>query len=204
MPFCVKPTKFIEAIYFLIKLFFDMTTFLQKTTVLGAILGLMLTFNACGSKKTTTTTASKPTTTKPQTTTQPTETVVEEKLLEARVLFFSDDMEAAFARAKAEKKPIFLDFWATWCQPCRVMDESVFRDWDVADYLNANVVNIKVDVDKNNGKALTLEYGVKPLPSYIFLDPNGKVISKHEGTITIADFKKLMKTAFWKTRNPNG
>jgi thiol:disulfide interchange protein len=173
-----------------------MTNFLQKTAYFSLATVLFLQLAACGSK-TTTTTATKP----PKTEVTDLPDVAP---TETRVLFFSDDMKAAFARAKAEKKPIFLDFWAKWCGPCQVMDQSVFRDWDIADYMNANVVNIKVDVDKGNGKMLTLDYGVKPLPSYVFVDPDGKVLSKHEGTITIADFKKMMKTAFWKVRNPNG
>jgi thiol:disulfide interchange protein len=177
-----------------------MTAFLQKTASIGITALLLVQLAACGSKKTTTTTTTTPP--KPNNVEETTDTDVAPT--ETRVLFHSADMKAAFARAKAEKKPIFLDFWAKWCGPCQVMDQSVFRDWDIADYMNMNVVNIKVDVDKKDDKLVSIEYGIKPLPSYVFVDPDGKVLAKHEGTITIAEFKKMMKTAFWKVRNPNG
>jgi thiol:disulfide interchange protein len=35
------------------------------------------------------------------------------------IVFLEDDYPSALAKAKAEKKPLFLDSWATWCHSCR-------------------------------------------------------------------------------------
>jgi len=51
----------------------------------------------------------------------------------------------AFARAKAEDKPIFLSIGYSTCHWCHVMERESFESQEVADYLNQNFVSIKVD-----------------------------------------------------------
>ena len=56
--------------------------------------------------------------------------------------------EAAFARARAEDKPILLDVGAVWCHWCHVMDRESYEDPDLAAWLNDRFVCIKVDRDE--------------------------------------------------------
>src|SRR5690348_18422546 len=53
--------------------------------------------------------------------------------------------DAAFARARAERKPILLDIGAVWCHWCHVMDGESYEDPRVAEILNRDFVCIKVD-----------------------------------------------------------
>ncbi len=53
--------------------------------------------------------------------------------------------DAAFARARAEQKPILLDIGAVWCHWCHVMDGESYEDASVAAVLNRDFVCIKVD-----------------------------------------------------------
>lgn len=53
--------------------------------------------------------------------------------------------DAAFAKAKAEDKPIFLSIGYSTCHWCHVMAHESFEDKEVADLLNANFVSVKVD-----------------------------------------------------------
>jgi thiol:disulfide interchange protein len=123
---------------------------------------------------------------------------------ETRLVFQSnDDLSAALDKAKAEKKAIFIDFYTTWCMPCRMMDESVFRDWDVAEYMAENVVSVKVNAEKGRGIELKSQFGVGAYPTFVFVAPDGKELSRNEGTMSIADFKKMAKTAVWKVKSPN-
>ncbi|GMV99462.1 MAG: hypothetical protein AMXMBFR84_06010 [Candidatus Hydrogenedentota bacterium] len=53
---------------------------------------------------------------------------------------------AGLARAKAENKPVFIDFWATWCKNCLVMNTTTFRDPEVLARLD-NYVKIKYQAE---------------------------------------------------------
>ena len=126
-----------------------------------------------------------------------------EEKVETRLAFQpNDDLSAALEKAKAEKKAVFLDFYTSWCMPCRMMDESVFRDWDVAEYMAENVVSVKVNAEKGRGVELKSQFDVEAYPTFVFIGPNGVELSRKVGTSSIADFKKMAKTAVWKVKNP--
>ena len=96
-----------------------------------------------------------------------------------------------------------MDFYTTWCAPCRMMDESLFRDAEVTDFLNKNFVCLKIDAEKGNGPTLREMFEVTGYPSFVFIDNNGKVLTTHKGTSSIADFKKMARTALWRFKYPN-
>jgi thiol:disulfide interchange protein len=126
-----------------------------------------------------------------------------EEKIETRLAFQpNDDLTAALDKAKAEKKAVFIDFYTTWCMPCRMMDESVFRDWDVAEYMAENVVSVKVNAEKGRGVELKNQFSVGAYPTFVFLSPDGSELARKEGSSSIADFKKMAKTAVWKVKNP--
>jgi thioredoxin-related protein len=86
--------------------------------------------------------------------------------------------------------------------PCRMMDESVFTDWDVTQYMAENVVSVKVNAEKGRGVDLKSKFAVGAYPTFVFLAPDGTELSRKEGSMSIADFKKMAKTAAWKVKNP--
>ena len=89
--------------------------------------------------------------------------------------------DAAFARARAEDKPILLDIGAVWCHWCHVMDGESYEDARVADLLNAGFVCIKVDrderpdVDARYQRAVQALTGQGGWPLTAFLTPAGEV-----------------------------
>jgi thiol:disulfide interchange protein len=87
--------------------------------------------------------------------------------------------------AQKENKLIFVDFWASWCGPCRQMERDVFSDALVADRFNSSFINYKVDVDQSPGKEMRHKYRIYSLPTTVFFKPDGELIVRLEGMTTV-------------------
>ena len=134
------------------------------------------------------------TSTKPTVTTEP-----DTDVITTRVIFNkSNDLAVALQKAQKEKKVIFVDFYTTWCYPCKIMDQGAFSDWDVADYMENNCVAMKVNAEKGTGVILGTQFGIKAFPTLVFIDPNGIELTRKEGSLGIEDFKVFMKSSVWK------
>jgi thiol:disulfide interchange protein len=73
-------------------------------------------------------------------------------------------------------KPIFLDFWATWCKSCMYMEKTTFSDPEVQKRLESEFVVIKLQAEqpkKSPAKEILNHYGVIGLPTYMILLPQG-------------------------------
>lgn len=98
-------------------------------------------------------------------------------------------------KAKKENKMIFLDGYATWCGPCKEMDAQTYKSQAVADYYNANFINVKYDLEKGEGPMLAERYLVTAFPNLIFLNADGVMLHKGIGFHEANDFVDLGKTA---------
>ena len=131
--------------------------------------------------------------------------IVEEKPAAMLVNFItSDDIDAALKKAQKEKKVLFIDFYTSWCTPCKMMEQGVFRDALVADYMNANCISIRVNAEKGNGPNMKIAYAVDAYPTMLFYTSTGDEVARKEGSLGIEDFKKYMKASVWKAKNPAG
>ena len=89
--------------------------------------------------------------------------------------------DAAFARARAEDKPVLLDIGAVWCHWCHVMDGESYEDAATADILNNYFVCIKVDRDERPDVDIRYQRAVQALtgqggwPLTAFLTSEGDV-----------------------------
>lgn len=72
--------------------------------------------------------------------------------------------------AKANNKLIFIDFYTTWCGPCKTMDQEVFTDDDVITFMNQNFLTLKIDAEKGEGIDLAKRYQIKAYPTFVILD----------------------------------
>jgi thiol:disulfide interchange protein len=89
--------------------------------------------------------------------------------------------DEGMAKAKEENKPVMIDVFATWCGPCKLLDETVFSRADVAE-ASKSFVTIRVDGDKQADTRDKL--GVSSYPTVLFTTPEGKVLGKSVGAVS--------------------
>ena len=83
------------------------------------------------------------------------------------------ELDQALAVAKREGKPVFIDFWASWCKNCLKMEKTTFRDPEVTQRLES-FVKLKYEADNIREpavKAVLDHFDVMGLPTYIVLRP---------------------------------
>jgi thioredoxin-like negative regulator of GroEL len=79
-------------------------------------------------------------------------------------------------RARSERKPLLVDFWAEWCEWCHELDRTTYRDARVVE-LSQRFVPVKVNAEGSLGEAeLAGRYDVATLPTMAFLSPGGRVL----------------------------
>jgi thiol-disulfide isomerase/thioredoxin len=98
-----------------------------------------------------------------------------------KVKFASGPWEVVLSEARKSNRPIFVDFYTTWCGPCIKMDKQAFPNVRVSQLFNANFVNYKVNAEKGEGVNLAKSYGVTAYPTLIFVSPTGEVVYRTEG-----------------------
>ena len=90
----------------------------------------------------------------------------------------------ALDKAKKEPKLIFVDLYADWCVPCRVMDKNVYMNPTVASTLNKKFYPVKLDTDSQDSifcdgqkntvkKCFTEVWELYALPAFVLVAPKG-------------------------------
>jgi len=91
------------------------------------------------------------------------------------------DLDKGLAAARQQKKPVMIDFWATWCKACIDLDKDTFSDAAVQDELQ-RFVSIKLDcTDSAEDEKLTKimqRYKAMDLPTVRFVGSNGKLMDE--------------------------
>jgi thiol:disulfide interchange protein DsbD len=90
-------------------------------------------------------------------------------------LSWMTDEAQALARAKAEHKPLLVDFGAEWCPPCKQMELKTFVEPKVAAELSRFVL-LRIDCTKPTpqNEALQAKYDSETLPSVVIFDSGGQ------------------------------
>jgi len=89
----------------------------------------------------------------------------------------------------ASTKPVFVDFWAEWCGPCRMVGPVVE---ELANDYQGKVKFVKVNVDEAN--ELASKYNVFSIPTLILLN-KGEIVSQQVGAASKESYKNMIDRA---------
>lgn len=102
--------------------------------------------------------------------------------------------EEALKQAKASKKIVFIDFYTSWCGPCKKLDLTTWKDPQVIKLMNEKAVALKLDAEKN--RELANRYQVQSYPTMVLIRPDGSVIDKivgyQDGPTFVNNFKESL------------
>ena len=87
--------------------------------------------------------------------------------------------EAACEAAKKENKVVMIDFFTTWCGPCKKLDAVTWKDEAVVKWLTERTVPMKIDAEQD--EALAGRFKLDAYPSIVFVQPDGKELGRLVG-----------------------
>ena len=104
--------------------------------------------------------------------------------MDGKVMAVSDDeFETSILQ---NEKPALVDFWADWCQPCKMLAPTIA---ELADEYDGRVLVTKLNVDDN--PATATKYGIRGIPT-LLLFKGGQVVQQLVGVKTKAELKKVI------------
>lgn len=108
------------------------------------------------------------------------------------------------ALAAKENRKAIIDFYASWCRWCKVMDRETFRNPEVEKYLAEHFVTIRIDAENKTDSigyqgrrytpaSLARSFGVRGYPSLAYLDEDGDLITLMPGYVPAERFLPLLE-----------
>ena len=113
-------------------------------------------------------------------------------------------MQEALDAAAKEKKLVFVDFYTTWCGPCKKMSAEVFTQTQVGEFFNKAFVNLKLDAEKGEGKIAARKYNVSAYPTFVVLNPEGTEVYRTVGSMEADAFVEKVRKGIDPKWSPDG
>jgi len=113
------------------------------------------------------------------------------------------DYATALEKAKKNPKLIFVDLYADWCVPCRIMDANVYTDPTVASLLNSRFYAVKLNAESQDtiscdGERKTVQrcyfdtWELSVLPAFVLVAPKGLTILTVSDSMSPEELQSLL------------
>ncbi|HCN12875.1 MAG TPA: thioredoxin family protein [Chryseobacterium sp.] len=124
-------------------------------------------------------------------------------------------LEQAIAAQQEKPKKIFIDFYADWCGPCKIMDKNTYGHQEIANFLNENYYVVKFDAEgkesvtvfgrifsnpefssgkkRNSMHDFTKFMNVNSVPSIVFLNEQSMPITNINGFLTAKELDPYLR-----------
>jgi cytochrome c biogenesis protein CcmG/thiol:disulfide interchange protein DsbE len=130
------------------------------------------------------------------------------------VMLQSDPGKSTLSLSNLKGKPIVLNFWASWCQPCKEELPLLENAWKQMQVQKKEIVILGIDFQESSSDATSFlqqqgitylagldingsianKYGVASLPQTIFIDRNGTVTSREPGELTTQELSRNLQS----------
>jgi thiol:disulfide interchange protein len=108
-----------------------------------------------------------------------------------QINFIENSWSEALKQATAKNKYIFVDAYASWCGPCKMLKATTFKNNKVAAFYNSNFINVAIDMEKGDGPQLAAAWGLRAYPTLIIFNAKGKPVYGTVGFIKPDDLIKF-------------
>ncbi|MFT3954218.1 MAG: thioredoxin fold domain-containing protein [Piscinibacter sp.] len=109
------------------------------------------------------------------------------------------EVDAAFARAKAEAKPVFVYWGAKWCPPCNQLQATLFNRQDFIER-SRSFVAVYVDGDRPGAQKLGTRFAVRGYPTTVLFDRDGRELTRLPGEVDAEQYNELLGVALGAQR----
>lgn len=106
--------------------------------------------------------------------------------------FKSISFNEAGTLAQKEHKVIIIDFYTTWCGPCKLLDKTTWQDKDVTKFLNDNSISLKIDAEAQAD--LAHQFHIHGYPTILFIKPDGSELDRFVGYLNPERFLAAAKS----------
>ena len=101
------------------------------------------------------------------------------------------EVDAAFARARSEGKPVFVYWGAKWCPPCNQLQATLFNRQDFIERSRA-FVPVYVDGDKPGAQKLGTRFAVRGYPTMVVFDRSGQELTRLPGEVDAQQYNEVL------------